>query len=96
MAADEHSPVPSPRRPLSAAQRRNVHRAERVIGIAAPFLDLLLAVGDRISRIAEPQDHEYYPVRPEEMPRVRGEEGSAGGARAGEAGPAGKGTAAGD
>jgi hypothetical protein len=34
-----------------------------VIGLAAPFLDLVLAVGDRISRLAEPEDYEYYPVR---------------------------------
>jgi hypothetical protein len=72
MASDEQSPVASPRHPPSAAQRRNVQRAERVIGIAAPFLDLLLAVGDRISRIAEPEDHEYYPVRTEGMPPPRG------------------------
>jgi hypothetical protein len=72
MAADEQSPVPSPRRPLTAAQRRNVQRAERVIGIAAPFLDMLLAVGERISRIAEPEDHEYYPVRTEGMPQPGG------------------------
>ncbi len=38
-----------------------------MIGVAAPFLDLLLAVGDRISRIAEPQDYEYYPVRADEL-----------------------------
>ena len=38
-------------------------RVEGVIGLAAPALDLLLTVGDRISRIAEPTDHEYYPVR---------------------------------
>jgi hypothetical protein len=38
-------------------------RFESVIGLAAPFLDLVLAVGDRISRVAEPEDHEYYPVR---------------------------------
>jgi len=38
-----------------------------VIGLAAPFLDLLLGVGDRISRIAEPQDYEYYPVRADEL-----------------------------
>jgi hypothetical protein len=38
-------------------------RVEGLIGLAAPALDLLLAVGDRISRIAEPTDHEYYPVR---------------------------------
>jgi len=40
---------------------------ETVIGIAAPFLDLVLAVGDRISRIAEPQDYEFYPVRAGEL-----------------------------
>ena len=69
MAANDRSPAPRPRQQLTPAQRRNVQRAETVIGMAAPFLDLLLAVGDRISRIAEPQDYEYYPVRPEEMPR---------------------------
>ena len=38
-------------------------RVEGLIGFASPALNLLLAVGDRISRIAEPTDHEYYPVR---------------------------------
>jgi hypothetical protein len=38
-------------------------RVEGVISLAAPALDLLLSVGERISRIAEPEDHEYYPVR---------------------------------
>lgn len=36
---------------------------EQAIGVAAPLLDLVLAAGDRISRIAEPVDYEYYPVR---------------------------------
>jgi hypothetical protein len=40
---------------------------ETVIGLAAPVLDVVLAVGDRISRIAEPNDYEYYPVRAGEM-----------------------------
>ena len=71
--AEQRSPVPSARRSLTAAQRRNVERAETVIGLAAPFLDLLLAVGDRISRIAEPQDYEYYPVRVEQTPPERRE-----------------------
>jgi hypothetical protein len=53
MTGDEQSPVASPRHPPTAAQRRNVQRAERVIGLAAPFLDLLLAVGDRISRAVD-------------------------------------------
>ncbi len=38
-------------------------RTERLIELAAPALDALLRVGDRISRMAEPEDHEYYPVR---------------------------------
>jgi hypothetical protein len=38
-------------------------RVEGLIGLAAPALDLLLAVGERVSRIAEPEDPEHYPVR---------------------------------
>jgi hypothetical protein len=68
MADDPTTPLPS-RGALTPAQRRNRERVERLIGVAAPFLDLLLAVGDRISRIAEPQDYEYYPVRADELPR---------------------------
>ena len=30
----------------------------------APALTLVLAVGDRVSRIVAPEDHEWYPVRP--------------------------------
>ena len=37
-------------------------RVERVIHLAAPLLDLVLNVGDRISRAAGPKD-EYYPIR---------------------------------
>ena len=40
---------------------------ESVIRLAAPALNLVLAVGERISRLVEPEDHEYYP------PRARGE-----------------------
>ncbi len=36
---------------------------ERPIALAAPLLDLLLWAGDRISRLAGPADHEYYPAR---------------------------------
>jgi hypothetical protein len=68
MAADRTPAAPS-RGTLTPAQRRNRERVETLIGVAAPFLDLLLAVGDRISRIAEPQDYEYYPVRADELPR---------------------------
>jgi hypothetical protein len=37
-------------------------RVESVVGLAAPALDLLLAVGERISRVAGRED-EYYPIR---------------------------------
>lgn len=48
---------------LTADQRRTRDRVERLISIAAPALNLLLAFGDRVSRIVEPEDSEYYPVR---------------------------------
>ena len=53
---------------LTPAQERARERFEALIGLAAPFLDLVLAIGDRISRVAEPEDHEYYPVRASESP----------------------------
>jgi hypothetical protein len=68
MAADR-TPATPPRGSLTPTQRRNRERVETLIGVAAPFLDLLLAVGDRISRIAEPRDYEYYPVRADELAR---------------------------
>jgi hypothetical protein len=49
--------------PLTPEQRRRRDRVETVISLAAPFLNAVLAVGERISRIAEPEDSEYYPVR---------------------------------
>ena len=30
----------------------------------APALTVVLAAGDRVSRIVQPEDHEYYPARP--------------------------------
>ena len=62
--AEHPAPV---RGALTPAQARNRDRVERLIGVAAPFLDLVLAVGDRISRVAEPEDYEYYPVRAGEL-----------------------------
>ena len=52
---------------LTPGQQRTRRRFETLIGFSAPFLDIVLAVGDRISRIAEPQDYEYYPVRAGEL-----------------------------
>lgn len=60
---------------LTPAQVARRDRIESVIGLAAPFLDLVLGVGERISRIAEPTDHEYYPIRPGGTVALPGEEG---------------------
>jgi hypothetical protein len=49
--------------PLTPEQRRTRSRVETVISLAAPALNLVLAIGDRVSRIVEPEDSEYYPVR---------------------------------
>jgi hypothetical protein len=38
-------------------------RIERVIGLIAPVLNLLLAVGDTVSRVLEPDDPYYAPPR---------------------------------
>jgi hypothetical protein len=36
---------------------------ESVIRLMAPALDLVLAVGERVSRVVERDDPEYYPPR---------------------------------
>lgn len=50
-------------------------RIEALIGVAAPFLDVVLGVGDRISRLVEPSDNEYYPIRPGGPVALPGEPG---------------------
>jgi hypothetical protein len=49
---------------LTPDQQRKRDRAEAVIGAMAPMLSAVLAVGERISRVVQPEDHEYYPARP--------------------------------
>jgi len=53
-------------------------RFERLIALCAPLLDAVLAVGDRVSRIAGPDD-DYIPIRPPgerfELPRSRSRTG---------------------
>lgn len=51
-----------PMAPPSPQQQRTQARFEAVIGLAAPFLDVLLAVGDRVSRVVGPAD-DYIPIR---------------------------------
>jgi hypothetical protein len=48
---------------LTPEQRRLRGRIEGMIGVAAPLLDLVLAVGDRVSRITSREDYEPYAVR---------------------------------
>jgi hypothetical protein len=54
--------------PPTPGQVRARDRVERLIRLAAPALDLVLAIGDRVSRVVEPQDVEYYPPRLTESP----------------------------
>lgn len=50
--------------PLTPEQRRRRDRTETLIRLMAPGLNLVLAAGERISKIVAPNDDEYYPVRP--------------------------------
>jgi hypothetical protein len=49
--------------PLTPDQLRTRERVETVIRLASPALNLILAVGERLSKVVEPEDHEYYPPR---------------------------------
>ena len=49
--------------PLTPDQLRTRERFETLIRLMAPGLNLVLAAGERLSRIVEPEDPEYYPVR---------------------------------
>jgi len=48
---------------MTPSQIANRDRIESLIALAAPFLDMVLAVGDRISRAVEPTGDEHYPIR---------------------------------
>ena len=48
---------------LTPEQLRTRERVETLIRLAAPGLNLVLAAGERLSRLVEPDDPEYYPVR---------------------------------
>jgi hypothetical protein len=49
---------------LDPSEERIRGRVESLIRLMAPALDAVLAAGERISRIVEPEDHGYYPPRP--------------------------------
>lgn len=46
---------------LTPVQRRRRERVEFVIRVIAPALDLVLAAGERLSRLVERGDDDYYP-----------------------------------
>jgi hypothetical protein len=49
---------------ITPRQRWVRQRIEGLIGVAAPVLDLVLAVGDCVARIADPGGHDERSVRP--------------------------------
>jgi hypothetical protein len=48
---------------MTAGQLRTRRRVEGVIRLMAPALDVLLAVGERVSKVVESEDSDYYPPR---------------------------------
>jgi hypothetical protein len=48
---------------MTAGQLRTRRRVEGVVRLMAPALDVLLAVGERVSKVVEPEDSDYYPPR---------------------------------
>jgi hypothetical protein len=48
---------------MTPDQLRTRARVETLIRLVAPGLNLVLAAGERLSRVVEPDDTEYYPVR---------------------------------
>jgi len=49
---------------LSPTQRAWRSRIETALRLTAPALDLLLAAGDRLSRVVERDDLDWVPPRP--------------------------------
>ena len=52
--------------PNTPQQERRCGQVEALLRLGAPFLDLLLLVGDRVSRIVAPNGDDYYAIRPGE------------------------------
>jgi hypothetical protein len=50
---------------LTPDELRTRERVETLIRLIAPGLNLILAAGERLSRVVEPDDPEYYPARVE-------------------------------
>jgi hypothetical protein len=54
--------------PLTPEQRRRRDQVETLIRLMAPGLNLVLAAGERLSKLVSPEDDEYYPVRAASAP----------------------------
>lgn len=48
---------------LNSDQLRRRDQFESVIRLAEPVLNVILGAGDRLSRVVEPEDNDYYPPR---------------------------------
>jgi hypothetical protein len=48
---------------MTAGQLRTRRRVEGLIRLMSPMLDVVLAVGERVSKVVEPEDSDYYPPR---------------------------------
>ena len=59
--------------PLTPDQLRRREQIETLLRVAAPALNLVLAAGERLSRLVEPEDAEYYPPRPSSEAPARGD-----------------------
>ena len=62
--------------PLTPDELRTRERVEALIKVASPALNLVLAIGERVSRLVEPEDNEYYPPRTS-APAAEAEQASA-------------------
>ncbi len=50
--------------PSTPQQIRRRDQVEAVLRLATPVLDLVLAAGERVSRVVAPADEESYAIRP--------------------------------
>jgi hypothetical protein len=50
--------------PTTPEQQIRRRRFEAAIALAAPVFDLVLATGDRLSRVVVPEEDEYFAIRP--------------------------------
>ncbi len=67
---------------LTPDQLRRRDQIESVIRLAQPLLNTVLRIGDRVSRVIEPEDRDYYAPRSPNLPPPTAPEGADEAARA--------------